>query len=195
MLLTTLDELNINHHNWNIYRISVCFLQCGDSLWFSKISFIPVQCIALKIKPRCLLGAGEGQVQARNKAHVPVTVIPAYWHQLPKGRVDSPATESFKLRLDDWTCLRKLLASCRCSPDNHTCFCTLKHLMLPRSESFGSTFPSALLSTQCWTVAAMRASKVRELDRDSDDQTDFFWWLRLGSLPLSKSNPACQYTE
>lgn len=49
--------------------------QCGDSSQFSKISFTPVECVALKIKPGCLLDAGS-RVQARNKAQVHAIVIP-----------------------------------------------------------------------------------------------------------------------
>lgn len=70
--LTTLDELNINCYNWNIYRISQSVLLWHrDSLWFLNILFIPVQSFA-NTKPRCVLSTMEAEVQDRNKTQVPI---------------------------------------------------------------------------------------------------------------------------
>lgn len=196
MLLATLDELNINHRNKNIYRISQSGF-CGVGIARASQRFHSSQYKALCQRSNpdvCwMLEKVRFRLGTRHRF--------LWWWSLSAeticqrvGRVLQQQTALNR----DWMAGLAWGNSLLCVAAVQIiilAFSTLKHLMLPRPESFGSNPPSALLSTQHWAVTAVRAAKARELNRDLNDLMDFFWWFRLGSLPLSKSNPSCQYTK
>lgn len=155
MLLTTLDELNINHRKWNVHRISqsgfcsvgiACDSQRFHSSQYNALHWRsnPDVCWVLE-KARFRLGT---------------------WHRLLWWGSLSAETscqrggwilQHHRALNWEWTTGLAWGNSSLCVAAVQIiipAFCTLKQLKLPRSESFGSIFPSALLSTQRWAVTA-----------------------------------------
>lgn len=144
MLLTTLDELNMNHHTWNVHRISQSGF-CGVGIACDSQRFHSSQYNALHWRSNPDVCWVLEKVRFRLGT----------WHRVLWWWSLSAETNCQRggwilqhHRALNWHWMTGLAwgNSSLCVAAVQIiipAFCTLTHLMLPRSESFGSIFPSS----------------------------------------------------